>query len=56
MKYIVRAWKNKDGKSKNDFWEFETQEEAKDFAEWKAKKLKEHGYEFDVMIYELTNL
>jgi hypothetical protein len=45
----------KDHQSKTDFWEFETLEEAKDFADWKAKQLKKYGYEFDVQIYELTN-
>lgn len=50
--YIVRAWKSKNGKCHNDFWEFETEEEANDFADWKAKKLREQGYEFDVRVYQ----
>ena len=55
MNFLVKAWKMKDHQSKTDFWEFETLEEAKDFADWKAKQLKKYGYEFDVQIYELTN-
>jgi len=53
MKYIVRALKEKNGKSHNDLWEFETKEEAQDFADWKAKQLRKNGYEFCVNIYEL---
>lgn len=52
MNYIVRAWKAKDGKSQNDFWEFETEEEANDFADWKANQLRKYGYEFDVRVYQ----
>lgn len=52
MNFLVRAWKSKDGKSQNDLWEFETEEEAKDFADWKAKQLRKYGYEFDVRVYE----
>ena len=55
MKYLVRAFKTKDGKSQNDFWEFETKEEANDFADWKAKQLRKYGYEFCVMVYELIS-
>ena len=53
MNYIVRAWKEKNGKSHNDFWEFETEEEANDFADWKAKQLRKYGYEFSVSVYKL---
>ena len=53
MKYLVRAYKEKDGKGQNDFWEFETKEEADDFADWKAKQLRKYGYEFAVNVYEL---
>ena len=53
MKYLVRAWKEKDGKSQNDFWTFETEEDARDFADWKAKQLRKYGYEFDVSIYQM---
>ena len=52
MSYLVRAWKSKDGKCQNDFWEFETEEEANDFADWKAKQLRKYGYEFDVRVYK----
>ena len=52
MSYLVRAWKSKDGKSHDDFWEFETEEEANEFADWKAKQLRKYGYEFDVRVYQ----
>ena len=52
MRYIVRAIKEKNGKIHNDFWEFETEEEANDFADWKAKQLRKYGYEFDVRVYQ----
>ena len=52
MSYLVRAWKEKNGKMHNDFWEFETEEEANDFADWKANQLRKFGYEFDVRIYQ----
>lgn len=53
MKYIVLAVKFKDGKNKNDIWTFDDLEDAKDFAEWKRTKLKEHGYDyFNVFVYE----
>ena len=53
MKYLVRAFKEKNGKSQNDFWEFATKEEADDFADWKAKQLRKYGYEYVVNVYEL---
>jgi hypothetical protein len=52
MEYLVIAWKEKDGKTKNDFWMFNTEEEAIDFADWKAKQLRKYEYEFDVRIYK----
>lgn len=58
MNFIVRAFWFKNGKDRkghNDFWEFETVEDAKDFADYKADQLRKNGYEFDVRIYELTN-
>ena len=53
MNYLVRAFKSKDGKRQNDFWEFETEEEANDFADWKAKQLRKYGYEFFISVYKL---
>lgn len=53
MNFLVRAWKSKDGKVENDFWEFESEEEANDFADWKAKQLRKYGYEFNVRVYKL---
>ena len=55
MNYLVRAWKSMNGKQHDDLYEFETLDEAKEFADWKADNLRKHGYEFDVRIYELTN-
>lgn len=52
MKYIVLAVKFKDGKHKNDIWTFNDLEDAKDFAEWKRTKLKEHEYDYNVFVYE----
>ena len=31
----------------------ETEEEANDFADWKAKQLRKYGYEFHVRVYKL---
>ena len=53
MNYLVRAFMTKDGIRQNDFWEFVTEEEANDFADWKAKQLRRFGYEFCVSVYKL---
>jgi hypothetical protein len=53
QKYLVKAWKEKGGKVQNDFWTFETEEDARDFADWKAAQLRKYGYEFDVSIYQM---
>ena len=55
MNYIVRAIMFKDGKPDNDLWEFETKEEAEDFADYKAKQLRKHVYDFAVNIYKLID-
>ena len=53
MNYIVRAWWQPKGKmSHNDFWEFETEDEARDFADFKADQFRKRDCEFDVSIYQ----
>ena len=53
MSYLVRAWWMPKGKMSHErFWEFETEEEARDFANWKADQLSNGGYEFDVSIFQ----
>lgn len=56
MNYLVRVWKEKDGKRETEFHDFSDLDEAKDYAEWKAKQLPKYGYsDFGILIYELTN-
>jgi hypothetical protein len=55
MKFIVIAYMFKDGKPRSDTWSFDDLDEARDFADWKAGKLKEKGFEYDVAIYERTD-
>jgi hypothetical protein len=50
--YLVVAEKRKDGTSKTDMYEFETEEEANEFADWKAKQLRKYGYEFHVRVFQ----
>ena len=55
MSYLVRASKFKPNTQEKgeDLYEFETEEEASSFADWKAEQLRKNGYEFfDVRVYQ----
>ena len=49
MSYLVRV----STAAEEDLHDFDTEEEANDYADWKADDLRKHGHEFfDVRVYE----
>lgn len=57
MDYIVRVWgaDPAGNRSTVDYHEFMDLEDAVAYANAKSDWLRDHDYEFDVCIYELTN-
>ena len=53
MKYLVYMWKSKNGETETDFREFYLLEDANEYADAKSDYYREHGYEFNVRVYEL---
>ena len=51
MNYIVRVWREH---CETAYHEFMDREDAVGFADQEAKRFREAGCEFDVMIYEIT--
>ena len=57
MKFLVRCRKRKTliDRLQEELHDFETLEEAQEYADFKAKLCRKYGYEFDVQIYELID-
>lgn len=54
--YIVRVLKWKNGKNTHEeIHEFDTVEDAKEYADFKEKLCRKYGYEFAIRIYKATN-
>ena len=54
--YIVRVLKWVNGKNTHEeIHDFDTLEDAKDYADFKANLCKKYGYEFVIRIYKATN-
>ena len=56
--YLVSVWWNKDPNAawKQEYFHFGTAREAQAFADKQADDLRSKGMEFDICIYERTNL
>ena len=53
MNYIVRVLYTQKGKRTHlDYHEFNTEEDANDYADWKASEFRKNGYEFAVDVYK----
>lgn len=54
--YLVKVWTYTYTRPAiTKYYEFDNLEEAKKFADERAKQGRIKGYEFDIMIYEATN-
>lgn len=57
MDFIVRVWVFAKGSiPKTKYFEFMDLGEAQDFADRRTSEFRKEGVEFDVTIYEVTNL
>lgn len=56
MNYIVKVWlMNEQGKCTTNYYEIDELTKAILYAEERAKLAKDAGYDFDVLIYEVTS-
>lgn len=55
MEYLVKVWMYDGQVPFTEYHEFYDREEAKEYADYKADKLRASGCYYDVMIYESTN-
>jgi len=55
MEWLVYEWTEAGMGSRTDFREFAELEDAKAYADRRARYYKVQGIEFDVRIYQLTN-